>query len=267
MADASETDHATATVSRLSERIEGSLSHPSAYAYLALWLLGGISSFLAFTDLSDRLFNPTDGNRPTIIVYAFLFATIVHQLFIYWDIHQMEVSPGSYEKDLEGWFGSTPEISLRALIFLGILFCAGKFLPGFEILEHYYQQHPNQITHFLIAGLTASQFCLVVGSVFLFSLNVWWGVWAYKRRLRGPVSQANSAVARFLDDKLNIYAICDSLALLFWLSVAFALSGVWWGMSDVAKYVAVIYVIAWFVRGVNFLNEIWPQSSPRIKQR
>lgn len=247
------TDNALLKTPSKGARFIQSIRRPSATAYFILWLLGGLSSFLAFKELGDKLL-VRDEVIQNLVAYALLFATVLHQGLIYVDLHQMEVFPAKYVKNFGGWFDTNLEIVIRVLIFVGVLFCAGKFLPGFEIYEQLYAT-PSVIERIRIGGLTASQFSFVVGSVVLFALNVLWGWLACRRRRPPPRSGASSKLARFFDDPLKVYMLCDSLALTFWLVLVMAIVLGWRSVSQVALFIAVIYIISWVIRFFNVITK------------
>jgi hypothetical protein len=221
-----------------------------ATAYLILWALGGINSCTALRGLDVS--HGSQGES-AIFLWVFIVATLLHQGFIYLDVHDMDAHPARYN-DFKGWLNTNLEVGLRVAIFISVLVTAGKLHPLFEIATHA-NSHGNAVTVYTWRGLTVPQLSLVFGSVILFALNVVWNIFARLRRTESPIVGGRNAFSKFVDDELKVFMVLDSIALAFWIFMAIELIGYKGGLSTFTKFAIVVYLVACAFRAVVRLSK------------
>jgi hypothetical protein len=106
---------------------------------LLVWLMGFI---FALADVSFNLIKmiaaskelgPVVGVMSDIVLLFILIAAAVHQLLIYYSIHEMDTPSAEYVAEFGEWLGSTREMWLRFAT-LVVLLCVGGEIP--LLVEH-----------------------------------------------------------------------------------------------------------------------------------
>lgn len=165
-----------------------------------LMLVGGLLStvFVIWTTGTTSFSKHVGGLRLGLVLFVGILCILsaAHQVFIYLSIHRLDEHPESYYERFPEWICSPWDFVLRILVFLCLLFAAGKFLS--------------------CSGFGGAAFTSVLAACFLFNLA--WDTCA----ARYNTTRLSIKNMKY-PESLEVYFLCDGIALLLWTSMLLAI--------------------------------------------